>query len=222
MAVLLVEDEKKLVNILKKSFKNRAYALNIANNGIDAFDMAKNNDYEAIVLDVMLPGMSGFEVCRKLREANIHTPILILSAKDRVEDRINGLDSGADDYLVKPFSTDELFARIRCLSRRRKQAKSPQLKVDNIVLDPCRHEVTRDGKLIELTAKEFSLLKLMMLREGQMIPRREMIDHVWGPDHQENSNQLDVYIRYLRQKVDIPFSKKNIKTVRGFGYKIEG
>jgi len=222
MRILVVEDEHLIANSIKKGLEQEKYAVDVAHRGDEGYDMAFEDGYDLLILDLMLPEMDGIEICKKLREENIHTPILMLTAKGQVEDKITGLDSGADDYLVKPFSFEELLARIRALSRRPKNSLSNILKVDGLQLDTKLFEVKRDKTVIQLSSKEFGLLEYMMRNSRQILSKGQLINHVWDYDANILPNTVEVYIRNLRNKIDIPFKDKKtlIKTVRGFGYKI--
>lgn len=220
MTILIIEDEKKLVDILTEALKGEKYAVEHAFDGAEGLQKAQKGGYSLIILDLMLPKMSGLEICKQLRENSIHTPIIMLTARGTVEDRANGLDIGADDYLVKPFSMQELFARIRAVLRRRKTSDSPIVKIDDLVLDSKKHEVTRAGKVISLTTKEYRILTTLMARPGEAITRRELLDDVWGTDFEESNHDLNVHIRYLREKIDDKSKKPLIRTVRGVGYSL--
>lgn len=222
MHILVVEDERHLAIVLRRVFTEERYAVDIANDGSAGYDLAARNSYELVILDLMLPGMDGLEVCRRLREDRISVPILILTARDAVEDRVKGLKLGADDYLVKPFAMEELLARVEALLRRATVLEtSTQLQVGDLSLDLLRHEANRGVGVIELTAKEFSLLEYLMRHPGQVLTRMQILDHVWFDDFERNSNIVDIYIHYLRDKVDRNFAQPLIKTMRGVGYKIE-
>lgn len=222
MRVLVIEDEHKIANTIKKGLEQENFAVDVVYDGIDGFDMASTEEYDTIVLDRMLPGMSGVEVCTQLRDKKNHTPILMLTAKSRLEDKIAGLNSGADDYLTKPFSFEELVARIRALSRRSKETINPVLKVGNLQLDSSALEVKRDGKIIPLSSKEFSLLEYLMRNEDKVLSKDKIIGHVWNYDADILPNTVEVTIRNLRKKIDMPDKNKKqlIQTVRGFGYKM--
>ncbi len=189
-------------------------------NGPEAVVRASATEYDAIVLDVMLPGMDGFEVCRRLRGSGVWSPVLILTARDAVEDRVTGLDIGADDYLTKPFSFAELLARLRALARRGPVERPPLLEVGSLRLDPTTREVWRGETEIELSAKEFALLETLMRRPGQVVSRFDLLEHAWDYAYENRSNVVDVYIRYLREKIDRPFAVRSIETVRGAGYRL--
>jgi two-component system, OmpR family, response regulator len=219
MHILVVEDESRLTKLIKRALEQERHVVDVAYDGATAYSMATDTTYDLIVLDVMLPEMDGMEVCRELRREGVDSRILMLTAKGTTEDRVSGLDAGADDYLVKPFSFAELLARIRALSRREVQPEMEQeLKVADLVLDLSRHEARRGGKSIELTAKEFSLLEYMMRNSGRVLTRSQILDHVWGYDFESMTNVVDIYVHYLRNKIDKGFSKPLIRTVRGVGY----
>jgi len=219
--ILVVEDEWRIAAFIKRGLEEERYAVDVARDGEEALDWAAVVDYDLILLDVLLPKRDGIEVCRVLRSQGSQVPILMLTARDAVEDRIRGLDSGADDYLVKPFAFQELLARIRALWRRSGDVKTTRLQVGDLVLDTIAHRADRDGKVIELTAREYALLEFLMRHPGQVLSRTRIAEHVWNYDFYSTSNVVDVYIRYLRRKVDKGFDEKLIKTVRGVGYKIE-
>jgi DNA-binding response OmpR family regulator len=218
MAILIIEDEKKLVEVLKKALKIERYSVEVAYDGEEGLKKALKNNYSLIILDIMLPKKDGFTVCKELREHHIHTPIIMLTARGTVEDRVVGLDAGADDYLIKPFGLNELFARIRAVLRRRKNTDTDITKVADLEMDKKKHEVTRAGKKIPLTPKEYKLLDALMTNPGEAIKRRTLIDHAWGPDFKETNNELNVHIRYLRTKVDSNKHKPLIHTIRGVGF----
>lgn len=218
MAILIIEDEKKLVDILKRALKAERYSVDAAFDGEEGLEKAMKNNYSLIILDIMLPKKDGFAVCKELREHQIHTPIIMLTARGSTEDRVTGLDVGADDYLVKPFGIDELFARIRAVMRRRKTTDSDIRKVADLVMDKKKHEVTRAGKVVALTPKEYKLLDTLISHPGEAIKRRQLIDHAWGPEFAETNNELNVHIKYLRNKVDGGKNKPLIHTVRGVGF----
>jgi two-component system, OmpR family, response regulator len=219
MHILVVEDESRLTKLIKRALEQERHVVDVAYDGATAYSMATDTTYDLIVLDVMLPEMDGLEVCRELRREGVDSRILMLTAKGGTEDRVSGLDAGADDYLVKPFSFAELLARIRALSRREVQPEIEQeLKVGDLVLDLARHEARRSGRSIELTAKEFSLLEYMMRNNGRVLTRSQILDHVWGYDFESMTNVVDIYVHYLRNKVDKGFGKPLIRTVRGVGY----
>ncbi len=218
MAILIIEDEKKLVSILKRALKGERYSVDVAYDGQEGLDKAMKNNYSLILLDIMLPKKDGFTVCKELRARHIHTPIIMLTARGGTEDRVKGLDLGADDYLVKPFGLTELFARIRSVLRRRKTVDSDILNIANLVMDKKKHEVTRSGKIVSLTPKEYKLLDLLLTHKGEAMPRRQLIDYAWGPEFEETFNELNVHIKYLRTKIDTKKEKPLIHTIRGVGF----
>ena len=220
MRILIVEDNQRLNNSLKMSLVEDGYAVDSAFDGEEGQDLAELTPYDAIILDIMLPKRDGITICRDLRQRRVNTPILMLTARDTVEDRVLGLDSGADDYLVKPFALTELRARLRALLRRDAADKSGILSVADLTLDPANHRVERAGKAIELTAKEFSLLEYFMRNPGRLITRAMAEDHIWNYDFDGTSNVVDVYIRRLRRKIDDPSPRKLFETVRGAGYRL--
>lgn len=224
MHILVVEDERRLGMLLRRVLMEERHAVDLVHDGQEGLDLASSNTYDLVVLDVMLPGMNGFEVCAQLRSDGVHTPVLMLTARDAVQDRVTGLNSGADDYLVKPFAMEELLARVNALLRRREHSldMGQQLRVGDLTLDLVRHEVRRGERNIELTAKEFALLEYLMRNPGQVLTRTQITDRVWRYDLDALSNVVDTYIHYLRDKVDRGFGRGLIKTVRGVGYKIEG
>lgn len=221
MTILVVEDEQKLAEILKRALTGQNYTVDIAMDGEVGFNKALKNNYGLIILDLMLPKKDGIEVCRELRSHEIHTPIIMLTARGVLEDRVQGLDVGADDYLLKPFEMDELFARVRAILRRRKTSDSLILKVGDLVMDTKAHEVTRGGKKISLTPKEYRILDTLMRNKGQALTRQQLISEAWGYDFKEKNYELNVHIKYLRTKVDKGQSKNLIQTVRGVGYSIK-
>ncbi len=218
--VLVVEDEAKMASLLQRALAREGYAVDLAENGVDAIWLGTENDYDAIVLDVMIPPPDGFDVCRTLRERERWAPVLLLTARDAVADRVTGLDAGADDYLPKPFSFDELSARLRALTRRAIAERPTVLEVAGLRLDPAAHTVTREGVPIDLSPKEFSLLETFMRSPGQVLSRTDLLEHVWDFAYDGTSNVIDVYVRYLRGKVDRPFGRDSIETVRGVGYRL--
>jgi heavy metal response regulator len=221
MRILVVEDERRIAAFIKQGLEEERYAVDVVYDGEEALDWADAADYDLIVLDVLIPKKDGIQVCRELRTQGNKVPILMLTARDAIEDRVRGLDSGADDYLVKPFAFQELLARIRALLRRSGEVKVPRLQVGDLVLDTIAHRATRSGRVIELTAREYALLEFLMRHPGQVLSRTQIAEHVWNYDFFSTSNVVDVYIRYLRRKVDKGFEVKLIQTVRGVGYKIE-
>ncbi len=220
MRILIVEDNRRLNNSLKMSLVEDGYAVDSAFDGEEGQDLAEMTPYDAIILDLMLPKKGGIEVCRDLRKRRVNTPILMLTARDTVEDRVLGLDSGADDYLIKPFALNELRARLRALLRRESGDKSGRLVVGDLTLDPAGHQVSRAGQPIELTAKEFALLEYFMRNAGRLITREMAEDHIWNYDFDGTSNVVDVYVRRLRRKIDDPSEVKLFETVRGAGYRL--
>jgi two-component system, OmpR family, response regulator len=220
MRVLIVEDEVKMAGLIRRGLREDGMAADVAVKGEDALWMAGATDYDAIVLDVMLPGADGFEVCRRLRADGVRSPVLMLTARDAVDDRVRGLDTGADDYLVKPFSFAELTARLRALARRGPIERPPVLAAGDLQLDPSGRRVWRGETDIALSAREFALLETLMRHPGQVLDRLQLLDHVWDGEYENRSNVIDVYIRYLREKVDRPFGVESIETVRGAGYRL--
>jgi two-component system, OmpR family, response regulator len=220
MRVLVVEDEPKMAELLKRGFGEEGHAADIAPSGEEALWMATAAFYDAIVLDVMLPGIDGFATCRELRAKNIWTPVLFLTARDAVADRVEGLDTGADDYLVKPFSFSELVARLRALVRRAPGERPTTLMVDDLRLDPASRQAWRGEVELALTAKEFALLELLMRHAGETLSRVQMLDGAWDMAFESRSNIIDVYVRYLRAKIDRPFGRESLETVRGHGYRL--
>jgi two-component system, OmpR family, response regulator len=220
MRVLVVEDEVKMAGLLKRGLEEEGYAVDVAGSGSDAIWLGTENPYDAIVLDVMLPDQDGFEVCRKLRAGGRWAPVLMLTARDAVPDRVAGLDAGADDYLTKPFSFTELFARLRALVRRGAAERPAVLHAGDLLLDPATRKVTRDGTPIDLTSKEFALLEYFLRHPGEALTRSRIIEHVWDFAYEGDSNVVDVYVRYLREKIDRPFGRDTIETVRGTGYRL--
>jgi heavy metal response regulator len=218
MRILVVEDQPSLLKSIARRLQEDGYSVDTARDGEEGLDFALAADYDCIVLDIMLPVIDGMTVVKRLREKNIMTPVLFLTARDAVEDRVKGLDIGADDYLIKPFSFDELLARIRALLRRQSVSRETVIKVKDLTLDTNTRTVTRGGKSIELTAKEYALLEYLMRNKGKVLTRSQIADHVWNYDFEGNSNIVDVYIRYLRRKIEEGFEDKLILTIRGSGY----
>jgi len=218
MRILVIEDEKKIADFIKRGLKEEGYAVDAAYDGEEGYFLAKTNDYDIILLDLMLPKMDGITLCRKLREEKVPAPILMLTAKDTVKDKVIGLDSGADDYLTKPFAFEELLARIRALLRKGEAKVLNKIKVDDLILDIVTHKTERGGKVIELTQKEYSLLEFLMRNAGNIVTRTMISEHVWDADFDTFTNVIDVYIKYLRNKIDSGHEKKLIHTVRGRGY----
>jgi two-component system, OmpR family, response regulator len=220
MRVLIVEDEVKMAALLRRGLNAEGMSADVAIKGEDALWMAEATDYDAIVLDVMLPGIDGFEVCNRLRKEGVWAPILMLTARDSVRDRVAGLDGGADDYLTKPFSYAELLARLRALVRRGPIERPTELVVGDLRLDPATRVVRRGETEIELSAKEFALLETFMRRPGRVLSRFELLEHAWDYDYENRSNVVDSYVRFLRKKIDRPFGVRSIETVRGAGYRL--
>jgi two-component system OmpR family response regulator len=220
MRILVVEDDVKMAALIRRGLVEEGLAADIASTGDDALWMGAATEYDAIVLDVMLPGTDGFEVCRRLREAGTWSPVLMLTARDAVEDRVAGLDAGADDYLTKPFSFAELLARLRALARRPALERPAILEIGDLRLDPATRQVWRGDAEIQLSAKEFALLETFMRRPGQVLSRYQLLEHCWDYGYENRSNVVDVYVRYLREKIDRPFRRTSIETVRGAGYRM--
>ena len=220
MRVLIVEDELKMASLIRRGLRDDGMAADVAVKGEDAIWMAGATDYDVIVLDVMLPGMNGFEVCKRLRENAVWSPVLMLTARDAIEDRVEGLDTGADDYLVKPFSFAELAARLRALARRGQVERPSVLQLGDLQLDPSSKRVQRAQTDISLSSKEFALLETFMRRPGEVLDRFQLLEHAWEYEYENRSNIVDVYVRYLREKIDRPFSVESIETVRGAGYRM--
>ena len=220
MRVLIVEDEVKMAGLIRRGLREEGLAADVAIKGEDALWMAQATDYDAVVLDVMLPGIDGFETCRRLRGEGVWAPVLMLTARDGVEDRVAGLDGGADDYLTKPFSFAELLARLRALGRRGLVEKPTVLEAGGLRLDPATRQVWRGDSEIALSSKEFALLETFMRRPGEVLSRLQLLEHAWDYEYENRSNVVDVYVRYLREKVDRPFGRQSIETVRGAGYRL--
>ena len=220
MRVLVVEDEVKMAGLLKRGLEREGYAVDVAGDGDGALGRARDTTYDAIVLDAMIPPPDGFAVCRRLRQEGQWAPVLMLTAKDSVSDRVAGLDAGADDYLTKPFAFIELFARLRAITRRELGERPVRIEVGDLALDPVAREVFRGDVRVNLSAKEFSLLEQLMRHAGQVLSRSAILEHVWDFAYEGTSNVVDVYIRYLREKVDRPFGVNTIETVRGAGYRL--
>ncbi|MGL5857855.1 MAG: response regulator transcription factor [Angustibacter sp.] len=218
MRVLVVEDEVKLALLIQRGLTAGGLAADVVHDGRDAVCSAAATRYDAIVLDVLLPDLDGLSVCRQLRACGVATPVLLLTALDQLPDRVAGLDSGADDYLAKPFHLAELLARLRALSRRPSQVQPVVLRCGGLRLDPATHQVSKDGVPISLTVKEFAMLHTLMRRSGQVVSRGELLESAWDAAYDNRSNVVDVYVRYLRTKVDRPFGTSSIRTVRGVGY----
>jgi two-component system OmpR family response regulator len=220
MRILVVEDEKKMAALIRRGLREEGFSVDVADRGEDALWRASATDYDAIVLDVMLPGIDGFETCRRLRGDGVWAPVLMLTARDAVEDRVAGLDGGADDYLVKPFSFAELLARLRALARRGPVDRPTVLGVGDLRLDPATRQVWRGETEISLSTKEFALLEAFMRRPGEVLSRFQLLEHAWDYAYENRSNVIDVYVRYLREKIDRPFGVNSIETVRGAGYRL--
>jgi two-component system OmpR family response regulator len=218
MRILLVEDELKMARAVRRGLEQEGYAIDAVSDGADALHRALHEDYDAIVLDVMLPGLDGFAICRELRTKGRWAPVLMLTARDGVEDRVRGLDAGADDYLIKPFSFGELLARLRALVRRGASERPTSLVTGDVVLDPATHVVTRADEQINLSAREFALLEFLMRHAGEVVSRTRILEHVWDVNYEGFSNVVDVYVGYLRKKLEVPFDRPFIRTVRGVGY----
>jgi heavy metal response regulator len=218
MRILVVEDEKKLASFIQKGLKEKQYAVDVVDSGDEGLFCAQTNPYDLIVLDIMLPGKDGLFICRELRKQNITTPILMLTARDSVEDKVSGLDSGADDYLTKPFAFSEFLARVRALMRRDHGSKSTIIRIADLELDQVKRIVKRNDSLIDFTATEFALLEYLMLNADQVVTRTMISEHVWNDDFDTFSNVINVYINYLRKKIDSGYSQKLIHSIRGVGY----
>jgi two-component system OmpR family response regulator len=219
--VLIVEDEAKMARLIRQGLRDEGIAADVAGNGEEALQMATEQPhYDVMILDLMLPGIDGFEVCRRLREKEIWTPVLILTARDAIPDRVKGLDSGGDDYLVKPFAYEELLARLRALVRRGPLERPTQLEVGDLRLDPATHKAWRGNEQIDLSAKEFAILETFMRRPGVVLTRDELLQHAWDYDHGARSNVVDSYVRLVRNKIDRPFGLESIETLRGAGYRL--
>lgn len=221
MRVLIVEDERKIAAYVKRGLEEQGYAVDTVFTGREGLDWAESTSYDVIVLDILLPELDGLSVCRELRQRGLRTPILMLTARDAVDDRVTGLDAGADDYLVKPFALKELLARLRALTRRTiDQPRSAVLQLADLTLDTLTHRVRRAGKLVELTSKEYAVLECLMREPERVLTRTQIAEHVWNYDVYNQSNVVDVYIRNLRRKIDDPYELKLIHTVRGAGYRL--
>ena len=220
MRVLLVEDEVKMAALLRRGLGEQGFAVEVAGTGEEAVAMATATPYDTIVLDVMLPGIDGFEACRRMRVRGVWSPVLMLTARGALGDRVAGLDGGADDYLTKPFSFAELLARLRALARRAEADQPSLIEVGDLRLDPAAHQVWRGDTEIELSAKELTLLEVFMRNPGHVLTRTQLLEHAWEYDYEHRSNVIEVYIRYLRRKIDQPFGVKSLETVRGAGYRL--
>jgi len=220
MRVLVIEDELKMAALLRRGLGEDGLTVDVAEDGERGLLMAGTNPYDAVVLDVMLPGIDGFETCRRLRHDGVWAPVLMLTARGALEDRVAGLDGGADDYLVKPFSFSELLARLRALVRRGNVERPPVIEVGDLRLDPGTHEVWRGDTEIRLSSKEFTLLEIFMRHPGYVLSRTQLLEQAWEYDYDRRSNVVEVYVRYLRRKIDLPFDRTSIETVRGAGYRL--
>lgn len=221
MRILVIEDNHRLSNSLAASLAHEGYSVDCAYDGQEGQDLAEITSYDLILLDILLPKKDGLEVCRDLRRRRVHTPILLLTARDSIDDRVQGLDCGADDYLVKPFAMRELLARLRALLRRQQPAKQGRLEIGDLVVDPITHTVEREGCELELTPKEFALLEYLMYHPNQVVTRDMIEQHIWNYDFECESNVIDVYVRRVRRKIDDPFAVKLLTTVRGVGYRLQ-
>jgi two-component system OmpR family response regulator len=222
MRVLVIEDHVRMGELIERGLRRESYAVDVARTAERGVRMAIANDYDVLVLDLILPDGDGFEVLGRIRSSGQRTPVLVLTARDAVDDRVRGLDAGADDYLTKPFAFPEFVARIRALVRREPASHAPILRVGDLTLDPATREVRRGGVPIAVTPKEFSLLHLFMRRPGIVLSRAQLIEHAWDVGYQGDSNVVDVYVRYLREKIDRPFGRRSLETVRGLGYRLKG
>jgi DNA-binding response OmpR family regulator len=220
MRILVVEDNHRLNSSLQMNLAHEGYSVDTAYDGQEGQDIAELTPYDLIILDILLPKKDGLEVCRELRRRRIHTPILLLTARDSVDDRVRGLDCGADDYLVKPFAMRELLARLRALLRRKHPYTNGRLEMGDLVVDPITHTVEREGRSIDLTPKEFALLEYFMYHPNQVVTREMIEQHIWNYDFECSSNVIDVYVRRLRRKIDHPFEVKLLTTIRGIGYQL--
>jgi two-component system OmpR family response regulator len=218
--VLVVEDEPHMADLIALGLSKEGMAVDVAGDGEQGMAMAAATGYDAVVLDIMLPGISGFDVCRRIRAAGVWTPVLMLTARDSVSDRVTGLDAGADDYLVKPFAWPKLLARLRALIRRGEPERPTVLAVGDLRLDPATRTVNRGDAPIHLSAKEFALLEAFMRRPGDVLPRTHLLEHAWDVSYRNRSNVVDVYIGHLRAKIDAPFGRRTLETVRGAGYRL--
>lgn len=216
--LLVVEDEMHLQTLIRKRLVKAGYSVDACGDGVEAMDYLDAAEYDGVILDIMLPGISGTEILKKLRKKGNHVPVLFLTARDSIEDRVDGLDLGADDYLVKPFAFEELLARIRVMLRKRQAVPSDELVLADLIVDIRSRSVQRAGRMIELSSREFAMLEYMMRNQGQVLSREQIENHVWDFDYEGGSNMVDVYIRYLRKKLDDGYEKKLIHTVRGAGY----
>jgi two-component system OmpR family response regulator len=222
MRVLVVEDEARMASLLERGLREEGYSVDVASDGPDGLWMATENDYDAVLLDIMLPGFDGFDVCRRMREAGRWAPVLLLTAREGVEDRVQGLDAGADDYVTKPFSFAELAARVRALIRRGPGTRPAALEVGDLRLNPATHRAYRGEVDLELSPKEMAVLELLMRNAGGVVTRTQILEHAWDSAYDGGSNVVDQYIAYLRKKADRPFGRRDIETVRGVGYRLRG
>ena len=220
MRILIIEDNRRLSSSLAANLAHEGYSVDVAYDGQEGQDLAELTPYDLIILDILLPEKDGLQVCRDLRRRRIHTPILLLTARDSVDDRVQGLDCGADDYLVKPFAMRELLARLRALLRRQSPYTNGRLEIGDLVVDPVTHTVEREGRSIDLTPKEFALLEFLLYHPNQVVTRELIEQHIWNYDFESESNVIDVYVRRLRRKIDDPFATKLLTTVRGVGYRL--
>jgi len=220
MRVLVVEDDPGMASLLRRALVKQGYVVVVATTGTDGLWNVLENDFDAVVLDAMIPAPDGFELCRQMRAAGRWAPVLMLTARDSVDDRVRGLDAGADDYLTKPFALAELHARLRSLTRREPQERPVQLRCGDLMLDPVGRRVTRGGEPVALSAKEFALLEELLRHPGEVLTRTHLLDHVWDFAYDGDSNVVDVYVRYLRLKIDRPFDRNSLQTVRGAGYRL--
>lgn len=221
MRILIVEDEPKVASFIRRALEEESYAVDVCSDGIQGRDLASEVDYDLIILDLLLPGLPGIDVLKAVRDAKVTTPVLILTARSKVDQRVKGLDAGADDYLTKPFAIEELIARARALLRRGSADTAGILQVDDLVLNPINREVTRSGQRIDLTSKEYALLEYMMRNAGRVLTRPMIAEHVWDLDFDTFTNVIDVYISYLRNKIDRGHARELIHTVRGSGYTLK-
>lgn len=224
MRILVVEDEHRIANTLKKGLEQERFAVDVAYDGISGYDLASSEDYDLLILDLMLPGISGMEICKKLRKDGNHVPVLILTAKGEIEDKVLGLDTGADDYLTKPFAFEEMLARVRALMRRPKESLGSEIRVGDLVLNQIEYKVERNGVEVNLSAKEYSLLQYLMRNANKIVTKNQIINHVWDYEAEVLPNTVEVYIKSLRNKIDKPYKdlKPMIITKRGFGYELVG
>jgi two-component system OmpR family response regulator len=220
MRVLVVEDESRMAALLRRGLREEGYSVDVANDGTNGLHLATENDYDAVLLDILLPGIDGFEVCRRMRRAERWAPVLLLTARDGVEDRVQGLDAGADDYVTKPFSFAELAARVRALVRRGAATRPAALRVGDLRLDPATHRASRGDVDLALSPKEMAVLELLMRNVGAVVTRTQLLEHAWDSAYDGGSNVVDQYVAYLRKKVDRPFGRHDIETVRGVGYRL--